>query len=86
MRNFVDHDGQVWTATARRREGPDYKGRYYLVMRRDEDGLEVALPEVRWNSERTAERTLQTMSEWELRRRLRAALARTAPPVGPIAA
>jgi hypothetical protein len=45
-------------------------------------GGDVALVDVRWNSERTAERTLATMSVVELRRRLRSAQGRQATPVG----
>jgi len=41
------------------------------------DDHAVALEGVRWNSERTARRTLQTMSEGELRRRLRSAIGRS---------
>jgi hypothetical protein len=62
-------------------EGPDYKGRFYLVMRPKEGGDAVALVDVRWNSERTSERTLATMSVVELRRRLRSAVGRQATPV-----
>jgi hypothetical protein len=78
VREFTDEEGRRWTATVRTDQGPDYKGRYYLVLRpREEsqgDGLELG--DVRWNSERTARRTLETMSEVELRRRLRIALGR----------
>ncbi len=66
-------------ASVAREEGGDYKGRFYLIL---EDGTEeqrepVALTDVRWNSMRTAERTLATMSGVELRRRLRSALGRS---------
>lgn len=80
MREFADAEGRRWIANVRAEQGPDYKGRYVLVLRPAEragDDVEVAeLPEVRWNSERTARRTLETMSEVELRRRLRMALGR----------
>jgi hypothetical protein len=76
MRQFKDADGAVWTATVRERVGPDYKGRYRLWLEPADGGDGVALLDVRWNSERTAERTLATMSEVELRRRLRSALGR----------
>jgi hypothetical protein len=40
------------------------------------NGSEVELEDVRWNSLKTAERTLATMSAGELKRRLRWAKAR----------
>jgi hypothetical protein len=76
MREFEDGDGVRWRAEVAERGGPDYKGRYHLVMT-ELDGTEVvALEDVRWNSERSADRTLGTMSEVELRRRLRSARGR----------
>lgn len=85
MRTFEDEEGRRWRATVRERPGPDYKGRYYFYVRPeeadDEDG--VALLDIRWNSRRTAERTLRTMSEFELRRRLRSARGRTENPLTP---
>lgn len=77
MRRFSDSGGAEWTASVHEEDGYDYKGRYSLVMV-DESGTEVALEDVRWNTERTAHRTLQTMSETELRRRLRSARGRRA--------
>jgi len=79
MREFEDHEGGVWIAGVKARPGLDFKGRYYFVARPREagEGEEVALGDVRWNSRRTAERTLRTMSEVELRRRLRQARGRT---------
>jgi hypothetical protein len=59
-------------------DGPDYKGRFYLVLESPE--ARVGLVDVRWNSERTARRTLETMSTVELRRRLRSATGRAASP------
>ena len=78
MREFEDADGVRWTAEVAERDGPNYKGRYHLVMT-ELDGAEVvALEDIRWNSARTAERTLETMSVVELRRRLRSARGRAA--------
>lgn len=78
MRKFQDEQGVTWVASCRERSGDDYKGRYWLVMDREggaeDEGLELA--DVQWNSSRTAERTLRTMSEVELRRRHRSALGR----------
>lgn len=78
MREFEDADGNSWVATVRERPGPDYKGRFYFFIR-PKDGPEeegVSLVDIRWNSRRTAEQTLETMSGVELRRRLRSALGR----------
>lgn len=76
MREFTDSEGRRWKATVRERPGPDYKGRYYFWLEPVSGGDGVALVDVRWNSERTAQRTLDTMSEVELRRRLRSARGR----------
>ena len=76
MREFKDSDGALWTAAVKERTGPDYKGRWYFWAEPVGGGEGAALLDVRWNSERTAERTLATMSEVELRRRLRSAMGR----------
>lgn len=78
MREFTDATGQKWRAEFRKEEGPDYKGRLFLVFEPCDgrEGGTLELREVRWNSERTARRTLDTMSVVELRRRLRSALGR----------
>ena len=75
MRDFSDAEGRTWTASVREEAGQDYKGRFYLVLTNDA-GEENALVDVRWNSERTARRTLMTMSIVELRKRLRSAVGR----------
>ena len=78
MRRFVDDRGDPWVASVTREQGGDYKGRFYFIVEDagEEHGERVSLTDVRWNSRRTAERTLATMSEVELRRRLRSALGR----------
>ncbi len=84
MTEFLDQHGHAWTATVRSESGTDYKGRYYLHMRKEggaDDG--VSLADVRWNSPGTAERTLATMSDVELRRRLRSAVGRASQPPVP---
>lgn len=81
MREFVDDRGNPWVASVAEEDGGDYKGRFYLVLRGagpDRDAPSVALTDVRWNSRRTARRTLDTMSGVELRRRLRSARGRSA--------
>jgi len=81
MREFTDPEGHTWTAFVQEEPGTDYKGRFYLVMKSGSaaEGGWFALKDVRWNTARTAQRTLETMSGVELRRRLRAALGRGAP-------
>ena len=78
MRRFHDHEGHAWVASVAQEQGGDYKGRFYFVVdgEGEHEGRRVSLTDVRWNSFRTAERTLSTMSEVELRRRLRSALGR----------
>jgi hypothetical protein len=78
MREFTDAQGRRWRATAREEPSADYKGRYFLVIEPVDGVTREALEvrEVRWNSERTAARTISTMSGFELRRRLRSALGR----------
>jgi hypothetical protein len=87
MKEFTDAQGGRWRASAREdsARGVDYKGRLFLVLEPVDGGPAsrpggetLELPEVRWNSERTAARTISTMSTFELRRRLRSALARSA--------
>lgn len=80
MREFTDQDGTTWTASIEGQDGPDYKGRFHLVFTSSNGRAE--LRDVRWNSERAARRTLQTMSSVELRRRLRSANGRLSLPVG----
>ena len=78
MREFKDETGGAWVARVQEIPGDDYKGRFVFVLSRqgDDSGLDYPLDDVRWNSEKTAERTLKTMSETELRRRLRIARGR----------
>ncbi len=82
MREFEDRDGVRWKATVRERPGRDYKGRFYFYLQPVDASKEegVALLDVRWNSLKTAERTLETMSGVELRRRLRQAVGRSRSP------
>jgi hypothetical protein len=80
MREFADAEGRSWTATVVAEETTDYKGRYHLVMEA-EDAERVELTDVRWNSERSANRTIDSMSVVELRRRLRSATGRGAASV-----
>jgi hypothetical protein len=79
VRNFTDETGRHWRAEVVGRGGLDYQGRYHFVLRAEDGGEDVALEDIRWNNERTARRTLETMSDVELRRRLRSAVGRGTP-------
>ncbi len=79
MREFVDASGDPWVAKVEEEVGGDYKGRFFLVLEAAGGGESVSLTDVRWNSLKTARRTLATMSGVELRRRLRSAVGRAAP-------
>jgi hypothetical protein len=79
MREFLDGEARAWIASVAEQEGADYKGRYHLVLTPRDDGDAIGLEDVRWNSERTARRSIETMSLVELRRRLRSADGRSAP-------
>ena len=71
MRTFTDEAGTEWVASAREERTARHHQRWYLVFHpaAAADSL-LAMPEVRWQTRATAERTLRTMSEFELRRRL----------------
>jgi hypothetical protein len=77
MRTFQDESGRTWTADAREEDTPRHHGRWYLVFRAA-DEAEYAHPEVRWQNRPTALRTINSMSEFELRRRLLNVLGRGA--------
>jgi len=83
MRVFEDQDGREWRVAVSGEVGPEYKGRYHLTMEPVDGGApgRVELLDIRWNSERTARRTFETMSLVELRRRLRNAAGRSATAV-----
>lgn len=77
MKTFTDEGGRTWIATAAEEDTPRHHGRWYMVIRPEGGtGPGLMLPEVRWQSRHTAERTLRTMSDFELRRRLRIATGR----------
>lgn len=77
MREFTDANGDAWVATALEEDTPRHHGRWFLVFR-DAASSErtLEMPEVRWQNLPTAERTLRTMGDFELRRRLRILLER----------
>jgi hypothetical protein len=76
MRTFTDDSGAQWNAEAREEKTPRHHGRWYLVFRSGAQELEM--PEVRWQTQTSANRILQTASEFELRRRLKNVRARIA--------
>lgn len=80
MRTFQDLEGRAWTASAREEQTPRHHGRWYLVFHPEDAGEPVlAMPEVRWQSRASAERTLRTMGTWELQRRLQWLVDRETP-------
>ncbi len=71
MREFTDERGRGWVAGATEEDTPRHHGRWYLVIHpADAETPRLDLPEVRWQSLPEAERTLATMSLFDLRRRL----------------
>jgi hypothetical protein len=77
MREFTDANGDAWVATALEEDTPRHHGRWFLVFRQAAFSDRVLeMPEVRWQTLATAERTLRTMGEFELRRRLHILLER----------
>ncbi len=77
MRAFVDESDREWVATALEEDTPRHHGRWYLAFHPAGDAERVlAMDEVRWKTRETAERTIRSMSEAELRRRLRTVRAR----------
>src|SRR5262245_45362839 len=83
MRTFTDENGQVWQAEVREEHVPRHHGRWYLVFTQQNDDVSVPMPEVRWQTRSSAQRILRTMSEFELRRRLKNVRARYASNDGP---
>jgi len=82
MRKFTDEHGGGWIAGVKEEKTPRHHGRWYLVFHPDGgDTPSLATPEVRWQSQASAERTIGTMSLFELRRRLAGAERRTGLPV-----
>lgn len=81
MKNFNGEDGREWVATAAEEDSPRHHGRWYMVLHPAEDeARRLMLPEVRWQNRMTAERSIRSMSEFELRRRLRMAARRQETP------
>lgn len=84
MKEFKDENGGTWVASAARENTERHHGVWYLIFHPAGDASNpLAVDEVRWQTEATAARTLRTMSEFELRRRLKSAIARNEPGEGP---
>lgn len=79
MRTFQSETGDRWVAGAREEDTPRHHGRWYMILHPEsQPDTVLPLPEVRWQTRATAERTLATMSLFELRRRLDIARRRAA--------
>lgn len=77
MKTFLDQHGTAWVATVQEEQTPRHHGRWYLVFHHESDVERMLpMPEVRWQTRDSAERTLCTMSEFELRRRIHVLLER----------
>lgn len=77
MKQFTDDRGEQWLATAIEEVTHRHHGTWYLVFHPVADPQRrYAMPEVRWQTAATAARTLKTMSDFELRRRLNSMLVR----------
>lgn len=71
IRSFLDDAGRSWCATAREEQTPRHHTRWFLVFHEEGDSDHFyAAPEVRWQTLATARRTIASMSEFELRKRL----------------
>lgn len=81
MKTFTAEDGREWVATAHEEDTPRHHGRWYLVLHpADAADQPLAVPEIRWKTRRTAERTVRSMSDFELKRRVRIAVRRRESP------
>ncbi|HSJ14612.1 MAG TPA: hypothetical protein VK939_09355 [Longimicrobiales bacterium] len=77
MKSFHDEHGRAWVAGVREEATPRHHGRWYLVFHpADDESRVLPMPEVRWQTPASAARTLATMSEFELRRRVHLLLER----------
>jgi hypothetical protein len=77
MKSFQDETGNPWVASAREEQTPRHHGRWYLVIHPAGQPERLRpMAEVRWQSRASAQRTLATMSDFELRRRLHVLLER----------
>lgn len=79
MRQFTDDKGKAWIAKPAEEATARHFGRWYLVFQpADDASVTYEVPEIRWQTAATGERTLKAMAEFELRRRLNSAVQRHA--------
>ena len=84
MKTFKAENGETWVASAAREDTERHHGVWYLVFHPEGQPAErLPAEEVRWQTRATAERTLRTMSDFELVRRLNSAIARYTGGLGP---
>ncbi len=82
MREFTDLLGTPWIATVEQEDTPRHHGRWSLVFQPAAgDAPRLPAPEVRWQTRDSAQRTIATMSLFELRRRLAGLQRRAGLPV-----
>jgi hypothetical protein len=83
MKVFKDELGNSWVAKAIEEATPRHHGKWYLVFHPEHDPAQLYdVPTIRWQTEATAARTLETISDFELRRRVKSAqLQNSAGPV-----
>ncbi len=83
MREFTDGRDSHWVADTIEEDTPRHHGRWYLVFHpAGAETPRLPAPEVRWQSLASAERTIATMSLFELRRRLAGAQRRAGAAAG----
>jgi hypothetical protein len=82
MRRFTDESGETWEADVLEERVARHHGRWVLLFKQP-SGVTLPMPEVRWQTRASAERILRTMSDFELRRRLKNVRARYASNDGP---
>ena len=84
MKVFTDEQGNRWVATAARENTQRHHGVWYMIFHPEDDpSTRLDVFEVRWQTKATAARTLRTMSDFELRRRLHSAIVRHSVGIGP---
>lgn len=80
MKQFTDERDEAWVATAVEEQTPRHHGKWYLIFHpANNSQQQFPVPEVRWQNAATGARTIKTMSDFELRRRLKSALERYRP-------
>ena len=83
MKVFKDEHGNSWVARASEEETPRHHGTWYLTIHSENDPSKVyEFQTIRWQTASSAARILETISDFELRRRLKSAqMQETGDPV-----